>query len=116
MSKSIALAIVLVLVSSGAMAETNGTSKGNAPKPSVAVGGTATPKSAPSIGGPSKGIVPKGGNLATPAPSSTVGGPTASMPTKAVNVVPSTPGTAGASTKPSTAAPKAGKVGGGNTS
>jgi hypothetical protein len=111
MSKTIAMAIVLALVSFGASAGTNGTSTGNAPKPGSIVGGAAAPKSAPSVGGPSKSVVPKGGNVAAPAASSSVGGPGVTMP-KTVGVAPSksAAGAAAPATRPGVAAANSAKA------
>ena len=58
MSKILGIVTVFALMSSGALAETNGTAKGNTPKPAPTVGGPAMPKSAPTVGGPSKSVPP----------------------------------------------------------
>lgn len=117
MSKTMAMAVIFALVSFGASAGTNGTSTGNAPKPSPTASGAAGPKSTPSVGGPSKGMVPKGGNVATQAPAPSVGGPAASMP-KAVGGAPSKPaaGAATPATKPGTTAANSAKAHGGKSS
>jgi hypothetical protein len=116
MSKTMVLATVFALVSFGASAGTNGTSSGNAPKPNPTAGGTAGPKSTPSVGGPSKGMVPKGGNVATQAPAPSVGGPSvggaAASMQKTVGIAPSKPATstAASSIKPGATAANAAKA------
>ena len=112
-SKTIALVTLLAFVSSSALAMTNGTSKGNQPKPSPAVGGPAAPRTAPAVGGPNN---PSAGHVASPATTSTVGGPSAPAAPKPVPVAPAKPAasTAGPNSKPGSAAPpQTGKANGG---
>jgi hypothetical protein len=102
--KSIASLAVLALAiaSTGAWAETNGTSKGNAAKPTPTVGGAVVSKSAPpAIGGPARNTAP-GGHVAAPVASPTIGGPSPSAPKASTVVAPTkpAPGIAAAPSKP----------------
>jgi hypothetical protein len=110
---ALALVPLLVLGSSSAWAETNGTSKGNAAKPAPVVGGATVSKtSPPAIGGPSKNTSP-GGHVAAPVSSPTIGGPSTSAPPKAATLAPSKPAPAPSMTapasKPSSPAPNTAK-------
>jgi hypothetical protein len=112
--KSIASLAVLALAitSTGAWAATNGTSKGNAAKPTPTVGGAVVSKTAPpAIGGPAKNTSP-GGHVASPTPSPTIGGPSPSAPApKAATMAPPKPAasTAAPASKPASPAPSTAK-------
>jgi hypothetical protein len=116
MSKIMTVAIMFALVPLGALAQTNGMPKGNAPKPTPALGGPAGAKTNPAVGGPSKGVAPQGRNTSAPAPNSTIGGSSVSMPNAVNSASPKRAVSGGApASQPSPSTPNAVKSSNGKT-